>query len=64
MVPDNDINEASDQDKLRWSADIVAAYVSQNTLPAAGIPDLIRSVYDALSNIGQAPAHSPGSSCS
>jgi len=56
MVPDIDINEISDQDRLRWSADIVAAYVSQNNLPAAGIPDLIRSVYDALANLGQAPA--------
>ncbi|MGZ3275188.1 MAG: MucR family transcriptional regulator [Caulobacteraceae bacterium] len=56
MVLENDIIEASDQDRLRWSADIVAAYVSQNTLPPAGIPELIRSVYDALSNLGQAPA--------
>jgi predicted transcriptional regulator len=56
MGPDIDTNEVTDQDKLRWSADIVAAYVAQNSLPAAGIPDLIRSVYDALSNLGQAPA--------
>jgi predicted transcriptional regulator len=55
MGPEIDGNEVSDQDKLRWSADIVAAYVAQNSLPAAGIPDLIRSVYDALSNLGQAP---------
>ena len=39
---------------VRWSADIVAAYVAQNTLPPAGIPDLIRSVYEALHNLGQA----------
>ena len=56
MVSEHDITEVSDQDKLRWSADIVAAFVSQNTLPAAGIPDLIRSVYDALSHLDQAPA--------
>jgi predicted transcriptional regulator len=56
MTPEIDSNEASDQDKLRWSADIVAAYVAQATVPAAAIPDLIRSVYDALSNLGQAPA--------
>jgi predicted transcriptional regulator len=56
MVPDNDINEATDQDRLRWSADIVAAYVSQNSLAPSGIPELIRSVYDALSTLGQAPA--------
>ena len=56
MTPETDSNEATDQDKLRWSADIVAAYLAQNTLPPAGIPDLIRSVYDVLGNLGQAPA--------
>lgn len=55
MILESDMIETSDQDKLRWSADIVAAYVSQNALPAAGIPDLIRSVFDALSTLGQAP---------
>ena len=54
MTPDSDSTEATDQDKLRWSADIVAAYVAQNTVTTAAIPDLIRSVYDALSNLGQA----------
>ncbi len=56
MVPETDTSEATDQDRLRWSADIVSAYVSQNALPASGIPELIRSVYDALSHLGQAPA--------
>ena len=55
MVPDNDIQEITDQEKLRWSADIVAAYVSQNSVSPAGIPELIRSVYDAFGNLGQAP---------
>jgi predicted transcriptional regulator len=53
MTLENESDEATDQDKLRWSADIVAAFVSQNTLPAAGIPDLIQSVYDVLGNLGQ-----------
>jgi predicted transcriptional regulator len=56
MTPESDSGEATDQDKLRWSADIVASYVAQNTLPQAGIPDLIRSVYEALATLGQAPA--------
>jgi predicted transcriptional regulator len=55
MTPDTDSIESTDQDKLRWSADIVASYLAQNTLAAAGIPDLIRSVYDALNHLGQAP---------
>jgi predicted transcriptional regulator len=53
---DSDSIETTDQDKLRWSADIVASFVSQNTLPPAGIPDLIRSVYDALATLGQTTA--------
>ncbi len=55
MTSESDIMDVSEQDKLRWSADIVAAYVAQNALPATGIPDLIHSVYGALGNLGQAP---------
>jgi predicted transcriptional regulator len=56
MTPETDSIESNDQDRLRWSADIVAAYVAQNSLPATGIPDLIRSVYDAFGGLCQAPA--------
>jgi predicted transcriptional regulator len=55
MTLDSDSTEATDQDKLRWSADIVASYVAQNSVSPSAIPELIRSVYDALSNLGQAP---------
>ncbi len=55
MTLDSDSAETTEQDKLRWSADIVASYVAQNTVAPAAIPELIRSVYDALSNLGQAP---------
>lgn len=42
---------------LRLSADIVAAYVSNNQTPTAAIADLIRSVHTSLSTLGaeQAP---------
>ena len=53
MISESDTLEVSDQDRLRWSADIVSAYVSQNALPASGIPDLIQSVYQALGALGQ-----------
>jgi predicted transcriptional regulator len=53
MTLDTDSTEVTDQDKLRWSADIVAAFLAQNTLPPTGIPDLIRSVYDAFGNLGE-----------
>lgn len=43
---------ASHEERLRWSADIVAAYVAQNTLPTASIPELIRTVYVALGGLG------------
>ncbi len=56
MSLDSDTSEATDQDKLRWSADIVASYVAQNSVTPAQIPELIRSVYEALNTLGQAPA--------
>jgi len=37
---------------LRLSADIVSAYLSHNMTSPGQIPDLIRSVLDALSNLG------------
>jgi predicted transcriptional regulator len=37
---------------LRLSADIVAAYLSNNTTSPSQIPELIRSVHDALANLG------------
>jgi predicted transcriptional regulator len=39
---------------LRWSADIVAAYVAQNTVAVNALPDLLNSVYQALANLGGA----------
>jgi predicted transcriptional regulator len=52
-VPTNSPN-ASHEERLRWSADIVSAYVAQNTLPTTSIPELIRTVYAALSSLGAA----------
>src|ERR1700741_4788223 len=43
----------SDADVLRWSAEIVAAYVAQNTVPANSVADLIGMVHSALSNLGR-----------
>ena len=41
---------------IETTADIVAAYVSRNSVPVADLPALIRSVHDALSNLGAPPA--------
>ncbi len=46
--------KASHEERLRWSADIVSAYVAQNTLPTTSIPELIRTVYVALGGLGAA----------
>jgi predicted transcriptional regulator len=43
---------AQDQ-TLRMAVDIVTAYLSNNSLPAATIPDLIATVHGALSNLGR-----------
>ncbi len=41
----------SRQNLLRMATDIVAAYVSQNQVPAAEIPELIQNVYGALGGV-------------
>jgi predicted transcriptional regulator len=55
---DNGSADNTEQELLRLSADIVSAYVGQNAVQAAAIPDLIRSVHDTLTGLGQplAPA--------
>ncbi len=58
-MADPETIDTSDQELLRLSADIVAAYVAQNTLPVAGIPDVIRSVHDALKGLAKAQAARP-----
>jgi predicted transcriptional regulator len=45
--------EESEADILRLSAEIVASYVAQNTLPASAVGDLIGSVHEALSGLGK-----------
>ncbi len=45
-----------DIDVLGLSAGIVAAYVAQNTVARSAVPDLIRSVHDALASLGAAQA--------
>ena len=49
--------EAPEHDRRRLAAEIVAAYVSANSVSAAQLPDIIRSVVDALASLdGQAEA--------
>ena len=41
---------------IETTAEIVAAYVSRNSVPVSELPNLIRSVHDSLSKLGTAPA--------
>ncbi|HWA60003.1 MAG TPA: MucR family transcriptional regulator [Caulobacteraceae bacterium] len=52
--------DASDSDAiLRLSADIVAAFVSQNPLSVSALPDLIGKVHATLAGLGADPAAAP-----
>jgi predicted transcriptional regulator len=47
--------ETPEHDLRRLAAEIVAAYVSANSVPAAQLPDVIRSVVDALTTLHGQP---------
>jgi predicted transcriptional regulator len=50
---------AKPQDVLSLTAEIVAAHVSNNTVPLADLPALIQQVFQTLSSIGTAEAQPP-----
>ena len=52
----SDQNETQTADLVGLTADIVSAYVSQNPLPVAGLPDLIASIHSSLAGITHASA--------
>jgi predicted transcriptional regulator len=49
-------SNAGSPDKVSLVADIVAAYVSRNSVTPSGLPALIESIYLALTNLGAAGA--------
>ena len=49
-------SNAGSPDKVSLSADIVAAYVSRNSVTPSGLPALIESVHLALSKLGTGEA--------
>ena len=56
MAEDNDL-PVTPNDLLRMSVEIVSAYVSNNSITAAQIPDVINSVHGALNTLnGQSRA--------
>ena len=51
MLARTDAEETLSQDILRLSAEIVAAYVSRNSLQVGAISDVVRSVHGTLSGL-------------
>jgi len=60
-MPDSAANprEGADGGVLGLTAQIVAAHVSNNTVPLADLSTLIESVHRTLSNLGRAPEAPP-----
>jgi predicted transcriptional regulator len=52
---DGDNERLPGEDLMRLGADIVAAYVSRNSVTVDAVPELIRSVHHALEGLGRAP---------
>jgi predicted transcriptional regulator len=44
---------------IELAADVVSAYVSNNSISAGDLPGLIGEVYNALSRVGSAPVAAP-----
>lgn len=54
------LDDQDGADLLGACTDVVAAYLGQNSLPAAQVPDLIRSVYSAFDSLsGKAAPAAP-----
>jgi len=49
----------NDEMLIELTADVVAAYVSNNPVPAGELPNLISDVHLALSKVGAAPEQTP-----
>lgn len=47
-MSNNDAEKANRGNILRMTAEVVAAYVSNNILPASQLPDMIRSIYSSF----------------
>ena len=59
MPVETDAEDLSSNEVLRLSADIVAAYVSRNSVQPAGISDLVRQVFGALTDLNSPQSAAP-----
>jgi predicted transcriptional regulator len=48
-MTDTTKDKASGSDLLRMTAEVAAAYVGNNSLPASQLPDVIRTIYSSIS---------------
>ena len=44
-------------DSIELAAELVAAYVSNNSVPRSNLPDLILAVHSSLARLGSDPKH-------
>jgi predicted transcriptional regulator len=51
-MSDDNHPQLSEEDMLRMTTEVVSAYVGNNMLPAAQIPDVIKTVYGSLRELG------------
>lgn len=56
---DKDLDNMEREEVVRLTADVIAAYVSNNEVSPTELPELIRSVHAALGGIGGAEAAQP-----
>lgn len=55
----DDTNQVSLADHIQLAADIVAAYVANNSIPVASLSELIISVHNAVAGLGQTSGQPP-----
>ena len=58
-MSDNNADKIDRSGMLRMTAEVVAAYVSNNVLPPGQLPDVIRTVYDTLESYGSGDGAKP-----
>ena len=59
MAIEDELGGPSQAEVARLSADVVAAYVSNNTVAQSALPDLIRTVHNALTGVEQSQTQAP-----
>ncbi|MEQ8745631.1 MucR family transcriptional regulator [Pyruvatibacter sp.] len=56
---DKDLDAMDREEIVRLTADVIAAYVSNNELSPSELPELIRTVHSALGGVGSVEAQAP-----